>query len=83
MNGNGTFEEKGRTPSWARGDLPTWVAVFLIAIIGWGARTAFENMSATLGKAVEKLHDHETRIVVLEKDKPYDQRTHRSGDHPN
>lgn len=74
MNGNGTYEEKGnRTPSWARGDLPTWVAVALLAIIGWGARTAFGHMSDTLGKAVEKLHDHETRIVVLEKDKPHRQ----------
>lgn len=66
-NGNGTYD-KGRTPSWARGDLPTWVAVFLLAIIGWGARTAFGHLSDTLGRAVEKLHDHETRIVVLEKE---------------
>ena len=51
---------------WLRGDLPTWLAVGMLAVLGWGAREAYHHFTSTLSRSVELLGQHERRIAVLE-----------------
>lgn len=58
--------DKQQSASWLRGDLPTWIGAALVMIIAWGGRVAYADFKETLGKAVEAIHSHDTRITILE-----------------
>lgn len=54
--------EKGKTPSWLKGDLPSWIVVGLLSVLGvLGKRTL-----DTVDDALKTINRHEVRISVLE-----------------
>jgi len=61
-------DQREQAVSWLRGDLPTWLGAALVMIIAWGGRVAYVDIENTLAKAVETLHNHDTRISILEHD---------------
>ena len=59
-------EQKQQAKSWLRGDLPTWVAIGMLGIIGWGLKETFNYFRATVNQLVQIQQHHETRISILE-----------------